>query len=308
MLANFLSKSKPINFIILLSLFFVLFTTVSYTLLFSNGFEFTAFFKFTTYLCLFLVIFFLFNFIVSKNKLTADNFYGYYIFTLIISCFLMVILTFKAMAIFIIYLFFCRRIYSLKSTKNILQKLFDSGFWLGILFVIEPFTAILGALIYMAVFLNHQIILNTILTPIIGFIVPLLLLFTYTLFIDKPYIFNNLFYFNSFENFYLFSENGLFGILSFLLTTTIISLFLKSPKVFLVNNSFRKNWILLLTNFCIAFIYALLIPVKNGSELLFLLFPISIIIANGIAVIKYKIVKNIFLLLLLLGAVFFTLL
>jgi hypothetical protein len=293
MLANFLEKSKPINFIILLMLFICIFAGSSFLVFSNTPFDFSLVFKIVSFLALYLFIFFYYNFIITKNNLTRDNFYAFFTFTILLSYFIPNLSTLKTLVFFLLYVLLLRKIYSLKSEKNTLQKLFDSGFWLSILFILEPFSAVFGVLIYMAIFLRQKSVINTLIAPIIGFITPLIIYFTYCLWFEKSYLFTNLFYFDTLDSFIFNSKNTYHWIGLVVFALSIIAIFLKSPKVFPVNNSFRKSWILLIINFLAGLFFALFIPNKNDSELLFLLFPAAIIIANGLESVSSNFIKNI---------------
>ena len=303
MLANFLGKSKPINFIILLMLFICIFTGSSFLVFSNTPFDFSLVFKIVSFLALYLFIFFYYNFIVTKNNLTRDNFYAFFTFTILLSYFIPSLSDLKTLIFFLLYVLLLRKIYSLKSEKNTLQKLFDSGFWLGILFIQEPFSAVFGVLIYMAIFLRQKSVINTLIAPIVGFITPLIIYFTYCFWFEKSYLFTNLFYFDTFDRLVFNSKNTYHWIGLVVFTLSMISIFLKSPKVFSVNNSFRKSWILLIINFLAGLFFALFIPNKNDLELLFLLFPAAIIIANGLESVSSNFIKNIVFALLIASAI-----
>jgi hypothetical protein len=305
MLANFLGKSKPINFIILLSLFTGLFLFTSFSLFYNDRFEFSFLFKIASSIAFYLIIFFFSNFIVSKNNLTLDNSYAFFIFTVFLSYFLSTITNLKILIILLLYILLLRKIYSLKSPKKILQKLFDSGFWLGVLFILEPHSAMFVILIYAAIFLHQKPIINNLIVPIIGFLTPLIIHFTYCFWFDKLYFFTNLFYFDTFQNRFFYAKNNFYWISVFIITISVVSLFLKSPKAFSINNSFKKSWILLIVNLAIALFFALFIPKKNGMEFLFLLFPASVIIANGIESVRNNLTKNVFIIMVLASAIVF---
>ena len=305
MLANFLGKSKPINFIILLSLFIGLFLFNTFSLLLDTNFELSLLLKIVGFLGLYFIIFFFFNFVVSKNSLTFDNSYAFFIFTVLLSFFLTSIINIKTLIILLLYILFLRKIYSLKSQKQVLQKLFDSGFWLSILFILEPFTAKFGFLIYVAIFSHQKPIINNLIAPIIGFITPLIIYFTYCLWFDKLFVFTNLFYFDSINSLIFYSKNNFYWITMLIIVLSVVGMFLKSPKAFSVNNSFKKSWTLLIVNLAVALFFALLIPKKNGTELLFLLFPAAVIIANGLEIIRGSLIKNIFFILFLVSALIF---
>jgi hypothetical protein len=305
MLANFLGKSKPINFIILLSLFIGLFLFTSFSLFYNDRFEFSFLFKIASSIAFYLIVFFFSNFIVSKNSLTLDNSYAFFIFTVLLSCFLSTITSLKILIILLLYTLLLRKIYSLKSPKKILSKLFDSGFWLGVLFILEPYSAVFVVLIYTAIFLHQKPIINNLIVPIFGLLAPLTIYFTYCFWFDKLYLFTTLFYFETFHSRLFYPGNNFYWISVCIIAISVISLFLKSPKTFSINNSFKKSWILLIVNLTVALFFALFIPKKSGMEFLFLLFPASVIIANGLETVRDNLIKNIFIIILLASAIIF---
>ena len=293
MLANFLGKSKPINFIILLMLFICIFAGSSFSVFSNTPFDFSLVFTMVSFLALYLFIFFYYNFIITKNNLTRDNFYAFFTFTILLSYFIQSLSDLKTLIFYLLYIVLLRKIYSLKSEKNTLKKLFDSGFWLSILFIQEPFSIVFGVLIYMGIFLRQKSVINTLIAPIIGFITPLIIYFTYCFWFEKSYLFTTLFYFDTLDSFVFNSKNTYHWIVLVVFALSITAIFLKSPKVFSVNNSFRKSWIILIMNLLAGLFFALFIPNKNDSELLFLLFPAAIIIANGLESVSSNFIKNI---------------
>ncbi len=299
MLANFLNKSKPVNFIGLLIFFFISFLFS----VFSDGFSNDKLLKTLVLALLFLVIFFIYNFIISKNRLTHDNSYAYFLFVLLNVSILSKIEDYVILSLVIIYLLFIRKIYSLRSTKKVFEKLFDSGFWLGILFILEPYSIVLFALIYIASYLHSKITIHTLLVPIIGFITPLIIYFTYFFWSDKLEEFTKLFHFDGIFDIQFYSEPKYIWMTSCIFLLTIFAIFMKSIKALAVNNTFKKSWILLIYNFAILTLFLLFLPNKNGSELIFILFPISVILANGIELIQKKTLKDVVLYLFLIGSI-----
>ena len=91
-------------------------------------------------LVFFLVFFFFYNFILSKNKLTLYNSYGFLIFVLLFGFFPDTMSSRNELFLNILVLVYLRRLYSLRSGKDLHKKIFDSGFWLGILFLLAPKT------------------------------------------------------------------------------------------------------------------------------------------------------------------------
>ena len=293
MLANFLEKSKPINFILYLGLFFCFFTLTTVSTLFEDEFAWHVVFKSILLFIIFLSIFFFYNFIVSRNRLTFDHSYAFYIFTLSLILFLNPLCNFKTLILLLIHLLFLRKVYSFQSSKKVIQKIFDSGFWLGILCLIEPLSILFFTLIYASILLQQKRTMNNLITPIIGFISPLIICFTYFFWNDAATIFIETFNVKIVDTLFIFNKNHAFWIFLGILFLTVFSSVLKSPKVLSVNNSFKKSWILLIINAITSVVFAVTVSNKNGSEIVYFLIPASIIIANGFEVIQKKILKNI---------------
>ena len=304
MLANFLGKSKPINFIVYLGLFFCFFLITVFSNIFAVEFTWYKVFESISFFILFLSVFFFYNFVVAKNNLTFDNSYAFFLFILSIILFIPKLLEFKVLSMLLLYLLFLRKTYSLKSSKKVVQKIFDSGFLLGIFFILKPFSLLFFIILYAAILLHQKRTIHTLLTPIIGFITPLIIYFTYLLWNDSIEQFTQLFYLGEINNVFIYAEDYTIWFFGTLLLLTIFSIILKSPKVLSVNNSFKKSWLVLIINSITAVVFALIIPEKDSSEVIFLIIPTSIIIANGFEVIQKKILKNILFGLLLTGTIF----
>jgi len=299
MLANFLEKSKPINFILYLGLFFCFFTRTVVSTLFKGEFAWHVVFKSILLFTIFLFVFFFYNFIISRNRLTFGHSYAFYVFTLTLILFLNTLCDFKTLNLLLIHLLFLRKVYSFQSSKKVIQKIFDSGFWLGILCLIEPFSILFFILIYASIFLQQKRTMNNLITPIIGFISPLIIYFTYLFWNDTAVVFFEIFNIKIAETLFVLNKSDTSWIFWGILFLTLFSIVLKSPKVLSVNNSFKKSWILLIINAITSVVFAVIISNKNGSEIVYFLIPTSIIIANGFEVIQKKILKNILIILLL---------
>ena len=138
-----------------------------------------------------------------------------------------------------------------------------------------------------------------------GFISPLIIFFTYTFWFDKNEEFTRLFYFDTSFSAELYVKSKYIWVIGTTFFLTIFAIILKSSKVLSVNNTFRKNWILLITNFFLLILLTILIPQKTESELIYILFPIAIILANGIELIEKKQFKDMILYFFFIGCVCF---
>lgn len=302
MLANFLNKSKPINFIGLMIFFAVCFLTLNFIAFFNNQLNVNDLLQKIVVLLIFISIFFIYNFITSKNNLTYDNSFGFYFFTLLMGCFSS-IADYRTLFFSIIYLLFLRKIYSLQSSKKVLKKLFDAGFWLGILCVFEPKFILFFLLIYLSAYWHQKITIHTFSVPIIGFLTPLFCYFSYLFWYGNQEVLTSMFMKGfSFKMSFFTDEKERIFMMSLLLIT-FFAAFLKSSKALLINNTFRRSWSLLLINFLVVLGLFFFENDSKNTETLFLVFPTSLILANGIELVKKRIVINIFLYLFLIGCI-----
>jgi hypothetical protein len=305
MLTNFFGKSSPINFIVLFALILLYFCLSFFESFSTLTFDFDFILKQTGKFGLTLLYCFVFGFILSKNKLTLDNSYGFLILVTLFGVFLEVFKDWQTLFFNILLLIYLRKILSFRTTKSLYEKLFDGGFWLSILFILEPFSLIFGILIYLAVSLFQKTNYQTILIPVIGFATPLIIYFTYCFWSDNMERFYELFYWYSFYDIEIYLSNQYSIPLLLIGVFSMIALIVKTPKIFLISGSYRKYWIIISLIFLLSIIYLSLKNSKNGSELLIAFFPVSIMIANWIESIQRKYMKEIVVLLFILLPVIF---
>ena len=279
MLTNFFSKSKPITVLVILALFLCY-----YGIAFFSGSE-----KLFDYriIPLFLLTIAVVSFIDNKNNLSFDNAYTLLFFVIFLGVFPDILIIGKEFYANLILLLFLRKVFSLQSPKLIIKKIFDAGFWLGITFLLNPFSLLFFIMLYVGIVIFNRLSIRNLIIPIIGFIIPVFLFFTYSFWFDKTDVFYDLFYFLSSYDLSFYNLNHVVGFLCIGLLT-LISIIRKTPKTLMVINKFRSSWILMLINLVLAIFLVILNDNKNGSELLYLAFPTAIILANGIELYEQK--------------------
>ncbi len=294
MIANFFNKSKPViifNLIVVLFLFYV----VSSFLLNSEVLSVWFFLKKGGNFLLLALLLLLVNFIVKKNSLTQDNSYTLLLHVLLLGTFYFTMHNDVVLYSNILLLLSYRKIYSIKSGFNIGSKLFDAGFWIGTASLIYPPSILFVLLIYIAIIIYQKQYIQNFIIPVVGLATPILLFFTYTFFIDDLGLFYNNYNFPMSFDFTVYNSLKYLIAITFLITITIWSIFVVSPKIITISNTMRMSWNILLNQVLIAAVITLLAPVKNGSEFLFLLFPCAIIITNFLQKSQSKNFKNLIL-------------
>lgn len=278
MLANFFGKTDPINFIIIFALF-LCYATAEFFLGLS---DFISPLWIGSMLVLYLLLFFFFNFVLGKNKLTLYNSYGFLFFVLLFGFFPFVIFDRHELLVNVILLIMLRRVYSLRTPKSIYKKMFDSGFWLAILFILDPFSLVFGLLILSSILLFQKFNLKTAFLPIIGFIAPLICYFTYCYWMDDIDSFVRLFTWYTDYDYSFYHSNKVKIPMIFVGTIVLLSILFKTPKVLLVSGNYRKFWTLVILNLLVSIAFILITKNRNGAELMCAFFPLAVILTNGI--------------------------
>lgn len=300
MLANFFNKSTPFH--TLLIVFFVLFImlTVAFqagTLIFNPSFllkEIALFF-------LLLGSFFMVHFINTKNKLVKENAYDLLLFLILIALFHKVTLHFNLVLTHLILLFSFRRIYSLRSPKNVREKLFESGLYIGIAAIFYPYSIFYLILCLAAVLIFDRRTVRNVFIPMVGCFVPLFLYSTY-LFLTDRFSLEFLALDSSFS--YLsYNDFSILVPIALLITLLLWSIFSSTIKVLAVNNEFKSFWILVLVHLVLSLFITIPAPIKDGSEFLFLFFPSLVLFTNYLQMATDYWFKEVFIYLMVAGAV-----
>jgi len=273
---------------------FVLFFCLFFAAIFSG--------KTSSYIETFFSYFLLFAivlFIKTKNNLSFDNSYVFLFIVLLTGIFPQVLTINTVFYANLIVLLFLRKIYSFQSPSNAPKKLFDAGLLLGIACIIEPFSLVFGILIYLSLYLHQQLTVQKTVIPMIGFATTALLFFTYCYWFEKTAWFFELLNWFSYYDFSHYNTTGFLIPIYSISFFTFIGILIKTPKALAIKNNFRLNWILILFNFICSLLLFIVVKNKDGSEFLYLLFPIAIILANLVEVYEKKWFADVFILLLI---------
>lgn len=294
MIANFFNKTKHINIISIVMFLFFYYTTTFFLL---SNYEFSTLFlvkKIGSFLGLILFVFIV-NFIIRKNNLTQDNSYALLLIVLLLGTFSEAMISNNIVFTNITLLLGFRKIYSLKSDLNTKRKLFDAGFWIGISTLLYAWSIIYLWLIFAGIVIFRKLNLKNLIIPIVGLAAPLFIYFSYNFYFDTLAIFYDKFTFDYNLIFSSYNQLQLAIPILFLLTILVGSVVTVTPKVVLISTKLKFSWNVLLNHLLTSIMLVVLAPIKNGSEMLFLLFPSAIIITNLLQKSKSKTFKNIIL-------------
>jgi hypothetical protein len=295
MIANFFRKTKPIH-AIFISVLFLGYYLLAIFIIEKPSFSLGILLEKVVLLILFLLLFFLIRFINRKNHLSGQNSYVLLLLAIFFGTFPKTMEVQNVFYAHFYLLFSFRRIYSLKTNKNIKEKLFDSGIWVGVASLFYSWSVIFLVLIYGAIIIRKRQEVRNLIIPIIGFITPLFIAFTYYYFIDNSITFNNKLVFYYSFSFVEFSE---YYSIIYLSALIVISLIFVSLKIHSLSNDLKASWALIIIHLLIAICMIITVPQKHES-FLFLFFPFTIIISNLMQLFDKMLIREIIVLSLLL--------
>lgn len=291
MIANFFGKTKPVTLFSIAALLFVYYFTATF-LLHSEELSIQFLLKRITFFVFIALLLLIVNFIVKKNKLTKDNSYALLLMVFLLGTFPEAMFSYKIVLANIALLLGFRKIYSLRSGLDTKLKLFDACFWIAIATLLYSWSVFFVLLVYVAMIIHQKLTVKNLFIPIVGFLTPMIIYFTYCLYFENTAFFYNKFTYEVNLDFSSYRSLKLLIPLIYLLIALLWSLLKVTAKVVSVRNNFKFSWDVLLNHLLISAAIIVLAPTKNGSELFFLIFPSAVMVANLMHHIKSKIFRN----------------
>jgi hypothetical protein len=169
MISSIFGKTKPFNYVILLTFLFV-FYGVAVFLLFSIPYQQDILFEQIFSLAALLFLIFLINFVVKRNKITETNSFAILFFTLLIVLFPEVLLDNNGILCTFFLLLAIRKLLSIKSLKKIKLKIFDASIWIVVSSLFYDWALLYMLLVFITIYLYQPKNIRNWLIPFIGFL------------------------------------------------------------------------------------------------------------------------------------------
>jgi len=301
-IANFFNQSKPINFLILTIASVIIFIEAIYLDVYTDG-NAPVVYRLILNLFLFLLIVFLHNFLTRKNGLTKNNTYALYLFVLLFAIFPKSIVQYNILLSNFFLFFSYRRIYSLRTSLNTKNKIYDAGFWIGIAAIFYNYSALFLILGFAAIILFGKSRWNHFFIILVGFFTPLFLYFTFLFATDGTDLFFRLLDFEKSFDYANYNNFRLLFPISILLVFTGWAIYPTLRKSLKSKKKYKALYNLLLLHLFLAMVIGLMAPLKNGSEYLFFFFPFSIIFTSYLQTIEDRWFKELVMILFLVLSV-----
>jgi hypothetical protein len=302
MIANFFNQTKPINFLVLSLLVLLIFLS---SLIQGYEGETSLFFfvKYGLFLLAAILTVFVLNFIIRKNALCEDNSYAILFYILMWGMFPNSLLNGGVFVSNFILLFAFRRLYSLRSPLRTQEKIFDSAFWIGIASIFYLWSFLFLLLVYAAIWLFRRADWKNIWIPIVGYLTPVFLAYTYLLAFDDVGRFMQIWTFDFRLDVSQYNSFDFLWPIIFIALLLLFSIYPTTRKSLLAKIDFKSTWQLLIVHLAVSLILILIAPVKDGSEFSFLFFPLTIVFANFLQILEKYWIKEAILYLFLLSLI-----
>ncbi|MFD0863109.1 DUF6427 family protein [Sungkyunkwania multivorans] len=235
---------------------------------------------------------FVMDFTITRNALTKKNSYALLIFVLFLGLFPSIFVDFKMITAHLFVILGLRRFISLATGTRIEQKMFDGSFWMAIASLISEWAICFFIIAFAALFVFKLINFRFFFMPIIAYAVVSFLFFTYCYTADDLSLFMA-----SFE-YELNLEPEKYRQWQYLVPLMFCSILGGIAFVVYIIKSTKRTGLrrninaMVMVIFFTSILAALLAEGKNGSELLWILFPLAVIIANWIERIQKEWLKE----------------
>ncbi|MAB48746.1 MAG: hypothetical protein CMC05_08960 [Flavobacteriaceae bacterium] len=297
MITSIFSKSKPINFIMVAVFVVILFVFSNFNQLFTDV---NTSLKTTLKLAIAVFFIFLLDFIISKNNLTKKNGYAIMTFGLLFGLFPEVLKYSDLLFANLFVLFALRRLISLQTNLHTKKKFFDAGFWVMMATLFYFWAILFFAVVIVALIYHSKNNLKNVIIPFVGVATVILLLIAYNIIVYDTYIKPTNFSRYASVDYSVYNSGEFILKFTVLFTSFIWTLIYFFRSIQDKNKKLKPSFFLIAWSSVIAILIAIIAPVKNGSEFVFLFAPFSIIMANYIEVVSEKWFKEVFISLLII--------
>jgi hypothetical protein len=303
MIASLFSKTRPINYALVLIMLFSCFFLYQFqvpTVNFTTG---DLFSKIIVFLLL-LLSFFLVNFISLKNALTQNDNYAILLFLVFILLFPSVLNNIKIVLSNVFLLLALRRLISLKTLSSSKEKIFDASFWIFLSAIFHFWSILYIILVFISIIFHSGKEYKNWILPFVSFLCVWILYIATSLFLFGNYSINKAVFQVSF-NFFDFKD--VYQNMALSLFVSISVLFFASQTIDYQNKPLNMQSSYKQVYF--AFLLALGIYVfsanKSNDLLMYTFAPLAILGANMFEKMENSIYKEVSLYLLLGVGLFF---
>ena len=303
MIASLFSKTRPINYILILIMLFSCFFVYQFQVPNEDFTSVDLFSKIGVFVLL-LFSFFLVNFISLKNTLTQNDNYAILFFLVFILLFPTVLNNIKVVLSNVFLLLALRRLISLKTLNSSKEKIFDASFWIFLSAIFHFWSILYIVLVFISIIFHSGKEFKNWILPFVSFLCVWILYIATSLILFDNYSINKAVFQVSFN---FFEFKNMYQNMAFSLFVSISVLFFASQTIDYQNKPLNMQASYKQVYF--AFLLALGIYVfsanKSNDLLMYTFAPLAILGANMFEKMKNSIYKEVSLYLLFGVGLFF---
>lgn len=249
-------------------------------LLAKTNFAFGKLFFQTLLLLVLLISMLLVDFISRKNNLTKNNTYIIFLFGIFVTTFPMSFLISEVLIANFFVLLALRRIISLKTKKDIQKKIFDAALWIALASCFYFWSILFMGVLFYAVAIYAGTNFKNYIIPFVGMAAVIMLANTYTLLVQNAFYLPLDWVKPSEFDFTAYHQLKLIFPLSIVLAILMWSIFDFYLESMHTSKKKKRSLSLIIVILVSAVCTSVLTFDKNGSELLFIAMPFSVLAAN----------------------------
>ncbi len=296
MISSFFGKTKPINYIVLLTFVFIFYWLVHFSV-FNRSYNPEELFLQLLILAVLSFGYFVLNFIVKRNKITAPHSFTLLFLTLLIVFFPETLIDANGILCSFFLLISMRRLISLRSLKNIRPKLFDATIWIMVASLFYDWAVICLFLVFMAIYIYEPKNFRNWLVPIAGiFTVFMIIYCILVLGGNTQFLWDHYTFEYTFNSTYFLNWSNSAKLILYTLGILVVGLltFIKLGKAGMGKVATMR---LIAMLFILGLVLKVLLSSKNVFPIMVTFFPASIFLAKYVESIKRPNIKEIVLLL-----------
>lgn len=285
MISSIFGKTKPINYIIVLSFVFA-FYWLTHLLFFQKSYGLNSLLLQILVLSFLLFSFFVVNFIVKRNQITGTNAFTILYYALLLIIFPETLTDNNAVLCSFFLLLSQRRLISLRSLKDIKLKVFDATLWIGVASLFYDWAILFLVLVFVAIYFYEPKNIKNWFVPFIALFVVAALSLAFLILTDNLEFFGNHYRFSFLVDADFFNNWGNSGkIIAYALVIIFVGLF-----SFLKLGKLGLGRIITMRLIAVSLVLGLLLTILKTSStdfpILVTFFPASVLLTKYIEVIK----------------------
>jgi len=296
MISSFFGKTKPINYIILITFIFVFYWFVHF-IVFDKSYDPLELFLQLVVLAVLSFSLFLLNFIVKRNKITASHSFAILYFTLFLLVFPETLVDNNSVFCTFFLLLAMRRLISIRSLKNVKLKVFDATIWIAVASIFYDWALLYLLLVIMAIYIYEPKNFRNWLAPFAALFAFFMILYCILVLQGRTeFLWDNYQFDYSFDKTYFLNWINSSKIILYIIGISVVGLisFLRVGKAGIGKVATLR---LIAVLFLLGFVLEVLIATPGKYPIMVTFFPAAIFLSKYVESIKKANIKELVLML-----------